>query len=164
MKQTLNKTNFVLTDKTVHTFIHHVRKMMARYGSAVSQSKYTGQQSIRGLLKTFGVENRYLLPIVETCKNYWLHDNITFRPEHDTLYIHLDKDSVASIKYGTKMYITSERIVWKWQVSYISDGIGAIETLKPNPDTKKAYDTFRFNNEMSDAYWRDVEREYAMGF
>lgn len=123
--------------------------MQQRHGSLKLDHKYTGQQEIVGYVKQIlGTETTWslLIPVVNTCTSYIRRGNSAMEIDNDPgmqlIRLNWNNNKYSGydefegygygmvIKYGTKVYISSEKI--QYMDKRITDGIGMKTTMQPS--------------------------------
>lgn len=127
----MKKYNLILTKDNAHMVAKRIAAMIERKGVVYDQTIYTGKQHVARYIKDTVTKSR---PSAIKKRDYKIEvDN---DPDMQLIRINWDKNkypgydygSGAAIKYGTKMYITSEKIVYKEMC--IIDGSGCKIIIK----------------------------------
>lgn len=120
----MKKYNFTLTKDNYKYFIHLYNRMMKKTGLLVHWSEYSGAKASNSVMKRYGITNWKNLSVEKTIANYWFDSIVTrnwcINPRNPNVIIQNTSHCWMDIQIGTKMYITSEMIVWKEPASSLN--------------------------------------------
>ena len=128
------KTNFKLSSKNAHIFIHRIKCMLNRFGYMSSHGIYPVAKKLGKLAPTYFSDGSETSLVTESCKSYF-----SYRSSFDIIAkgVRLNFGDEANgmiIPFGTKVKFTSNRIIFKGHLfSHKGTDFNHvfIETIKP---------------------------------
>lgn len=140
--------------------------MLNRYGAIKCWSIYPGKKKLLAVEKTY---TKRTWTVCKTSMHYILNtkcDHSSWRIAHYStgkvsLLMNDSSDSCFEVPIGAKVYITSEKIMFKSIHGYSAkEYTGRLHNLVPFHDIDIAAADINMNEEFAEQYWKDYEEEY----
>ena len=164
----MRKSNFVLTRNNWKFFVFRFNKLLSKNECVVINSIYTGQKGIATMLKKAGfTKSSFIIPTEKTNDCYITKGSVThpFSLSTDASGIVMNRIGgvFIYIPFGTKMYLTSNKIVYKDNGRIIRNS-GSITTIQSYFYKLKAQRRIDDDKVYEDQYWKDYEKEFDESF